>query len=92
MLVQIMDLESVRKEIRAALPLPWYDEFPGLTLQLGLLEELGASHSFLMDWELGKPLLATHRHAAIFNSHPSLIVHDKWAEAEWSRLEQLGKI
>ena len=85
-------LDAIRQQIRDALPLPFYCGVTGLTLQIDLLEELGAHPCFVHEWLYGKPLQPADRSTTSFRNHPSLVQHSDWAEAEWSRLEALGKI
>ena len=76
----------------AAQTSPWYNGIPGLTLDIDYLRELGASEQHLEWWTYGRPLRAQDRQTRIANNHPSVARHSEWAEAEWARLESLGKV
>jgi hypothetical protein len=70
----------------------WHKGISGLTLELDYLAAIGAAPHMLAWWEHGRPLEAAPHTPKEFRNHRSVSEHSHWADAEWSRLERLGKI
>ena len=86
-------LRELLLEIRVAKACAiWIDGIRGLTLNLQLLEQLGADRKFLNWWRNGRPLEAQPVVPRVWRNHRSLMEASTWAEKEWSRLDSLGKI
>eukprot|EP00959_Pyramimonas_sp_CCMP1952_P186187 3893417-Pyramimonas_sp.AAC.1 len=85
-------LAHLQDEVRQANAfLSWWCGTRGLTLRLDGLSALGATSDFLDKWAKGQPVGAQPRAPMHAPNHPSLAASDSWAEAEWNRLERLGK-
>ena len=65
---------------------------PGLTLNLDVLQRLGAAPDLLQSWRAGFRLGVSGCRAGSVPNHPSLAQNASWAEREWNRLEGLGKV
>ena len=65
---------------------------PGLTLNFEYLRGIGAKQNFLHDWSAGRKLGSSPAIHREFRNHPSLNQNSTWADAEWNRLELLGKV
>ena len=88
-----LDLEALRAEVQTArIGTPWFAGIRGLQLQIDVLERLGAYADFLDMWQYGRSLEASTATVHETRNHPSLQKHAAWAEREWTRLEQFGKI
>ena len=86
-------LQKLRDECKARIS-SWEFRYgiQGLTLNLDFLKTKGANESFLKQWRNGVSLQAETATTRYFRNHPSVTTHDQWAEAEWGRLEKLGKV
>ena len=76
----------------AAAGAQWFAGIPGLFLDIDYLSDLGADSQFLHWWEHGRPLDGGAILPESRSNHPSLLVNAEWADREWGRLEQLGKV
>ena len=86
-------LQRLQDEMqRAKAAFPWHGGEAGLTLDVEFLEALGAESRFVEWWSRGRPLGAQPGAIRRFKNHRSVATHSAWAEKEWSRLEELGKI
>ena len=70
----------------------WCNNIRGLTLNFKFLEQKGVSSGFLTQWMDGVKLHGDAVQPRFHRNHPSMTKHALWAEAEWSRLEKLGKL
>ena len=82
-------LDKVKRENAS---MQWHHGVRGLTLDLDFLAVAGATSDFLQLWEHGVPLGALSAESRCTPNHPSVRTHNTWAENEWSRLEELGKV
>ena len=73
--------------------LTWYEGILGLTLKLDFLEACGASAELLRQWKEGRSLGVDNQPVPKrARNHPSVDMHANWAEREWTRLEDAGKV
>ena len=70
----------------------WCNNIRGLTLNFKFLEQKGVSSGFLTQWMDGVKFHGDAVQPRFHRNHPSMTKHALWAEAEWSRLEKLGKL
>lgn len=65
---------------------------PGCQLSISLLRELGAQQWFLENIQRGIQLPVRSKGVTVQKNHPSFYANQETAEAEWDRLDHMGKI